>query len=178
MLTAKNGKVAGTFISPLYDLQTEPKENASGPSRAYPGHRLHIDSIDDKKTVVKANKNAPTDIPGGPGQNFRQEIYAGQILILFPQSSFGWRAGQHFRQGKSAYSFPNNLLFAALANILGRANPCTFPPYFPRKRGFLFPGSIKLLSNKKRNPTAAHLSTLPQGSGTNKINIPLVTLAL
>ena len=41
-------------------------------------------------------------------------------------------------QGKSAYSFPNNLLFAALANILGRANPCTFPPYFPRKRGFWF----------------------------------------
>ena len=63
MLTAKNGKVAGTFISSLYDLQTGPKENASGPSRAYPGHRLHIDSIDDKKTVVKANKNAPTNIP-------------------------------------------------------------------------------------------------------------------
>ena len=84
ILTAKNGKVAGTFISPLYDLQTEPKENASGPSRAYPGHRLHIDSIDDKKTVVKANKNATTNIPWGPGQNFRQEIYAGQIQILFP----------------------------------------------------------------------------------------------
>ena len=81
MLTAKNGKVVGTFISPLYDLQTEPKENASGPSRAYPGHRLHIDSIDDKKTVVKANKNAHTNIPGGPGQNFRQEIYAGQISL-------------------------------------------------------------------------------------------------
>ena len=105
-------------------------------------------------------------------------------------------------QGKSKYYFPNNLLFAALANILGRENPCTIPPYFMRKRGFGFPGSIKLVSNKKRNPASAHLSTLRQGSSTNritnkedvvkaqesgatptggqrkKINIPLVTLAL
>lgn len=82
-------------------------------------------------------------------------------------------------QGKSKYYFPNNLLFAALANILGRANPHTiFPLYFTRKRGFWFPENIKLVSHKKRNPTAAHLSTLPQGSSTNRINIPLVSLAL
>ena len=32
-------------------------------------------------------------------------------------------------QGKSKYYFPNNLLCAALANILGRANPnIIFPP--------------------------------------------------
>ena len=32
-------------------------------------------------------------------------------------------------QGKSKYYFPNHLLFAALANILGRANPnIIFPP--------------------------------------------------
>ena len=44
-----------------------------------------------------------------------------------------------------------------------------FPLYFTRKRGFWFPENIKLVSNKKRNPTAAHLSTLPQGSSTNRI---------
>lgn len=77
-----------------------------------------------------------------------------------------------------------------------------FPPYFMRKQGFWFPGSIKLVSHKKRNPASAHLSTLRQGSSTNritnkedvvkaqesgatptggqrkKINIPLVSLAL
>ncbi len=42
-------------------------------------------------------------------------------------------------QGKSKYYFPNHLLFAALANILGRANPNIIPPpYFMRKRGFWF----------------------------------------
>ena len=41
-------------------------------------------------------------------------------------------------QGKSKYYFPNHLLLAALANILGRANPRTIPPYFMRKRGFWF----------------------------------------
>lgn len=77
-----------------------------------------------------------------------------------------------------------------------------FLPYFMRKRGFWFPENIKLVSNKKRNPASAHLSTLRQGSSTNritnkedvvkaqesgatptggqrkKINIPLVSLAL
>lgn len=62
MLTAKNGKVARTFLSSLYDLQTEPKENASGPSRVYSGHRLHIDSIGDlvrfvKRKIAKYNNN-------------------------------------------------------------------------------------------------------------------------
>ena len=62
MLTAKNGKVARTFLSSLYDLQTEPKENASGPSRVYSGHRLHINSIGDlvrfvKGKIAKYNNN-------------------------------------------------------------------------------------------------------------------------
>lgn len=39
-------------------------------------------------------------------------------------------------QGKSKYYFPNNLLFAALANILGRANQnIIFPPIL-RTSGF------------------------------------------
>ena len=33
-------------------------------------------------------------------------------------------------QGKSKYYFPNHLLFAALANISGKANPRTIPPLF------------------------------------------------
>ena len=41
-------------------------------------------------------------------------------------------------QGKSKYYFPNNLLVGELANILGRANPRTISPYFPRKQGFWF----------------------------------------
>lgn len=82
-------------------------------------------------------------------------------------------------QGKSKYYFPNHLLFAALANILGRANPnIIFPPILRASGVFGFCGNIKLVSNKKRNPTAAHLSTLRQGSSTNRINIPLVSLAL
>ena len=106
-------------------------------------------------------------------------------------------------QGKSKYYFPNNLLFAALANILGRANPnIIFPPISRASGVFGFCGNIKLVSNKKRNPASAHLSTLRQGSSTNritnkedvvkaqesgatptggqrkKINIPLVSLAL
>lgn len=47
-------------------------------------------------------------------------------------------------QGKSKHYFPNHLLFAALANILGRENPCTIPPYFMRKRGFLLPYQKKM----------------------------------
>lgn len=57
------------YFSPLFYAQagffiTLPKENASGPSRAYPGHRLHIDSIDDKKTVVKAQESGATPTGG------------------------------------------------------------------------------------------------------------------
>ena len=106
-------------------------------------------------------------------------------------------------QGKSKYYFPNHLLFAALANILGRANPHTiFPPILCASGVFGFCGNIKLVSHKKRNPASAHLSTLRQGSSTDritnkedvvkaqesgatptggqrkKINIPLVSLAL
>lgn len=40
-------------------------------------------------------------------------------------------------QGKSKYYFPNHLLFAALANILGRENPRTIPPLFYAQAGFL-----------------------------------------
>ena len=39
-------------------------------------------------------------------------------------------------QGKSKYYFPNNLLFAALANILGRANPNIIFPHILRASGF------------------------------------------
>ena len=40
-------------------------------------------------------------------------------------------------QGKSKYYFPNHLLFAALANISGKANPRTIPPLFYAQAGFL-----------------------------------------
>ena len=47
-------------------------------------------------------------------------------------------------QGKSKYYFPNNLLFAALANILGRANPHTiFPPILYVSGVFGFCGNIR-----------------------------------
>ena len=45
-------------------------------------------------------------------------------------------------QGKSKYYFPNNLLFAALVNILGRENPCTIPPLFYAQAGFLISAEI------------------------------------
>ena len=40
-------------------------------------------------------------------------------------------------QGKSKYYFPNHLLFAALANILCRANPHTIFPPILRTSGVL-----------------------------------------
>ena len=43
-------------------------------------------------------------------------------------------------QGKSKYYFPNNLLFAAFANISGKANPRTIPPLFYAQAGFLVSG--------------------------------------
>ena len=45
-------------------------------------------------------------------------------------------------QGKSKYYFPNNFLLAALANILGRANPnIIFPPFYAQA-GFLVSAEI------------------------------------
>lgn len=66
-------------------------------------------------------------------------------------------------QGKSQYYFPNHLLFAALANILGRTNPHTiFPPILCASGVFGFRES----------------GATPTGGQRKKINIPLVTLAL
>ena len=56
-------------------------------------------------------------------------------------------------QGKSKYYFPNNLLFAALANILGMANPnIIFLPILRASGFFGSCGNIKLVSHKKGTP--------------------------
>lgn len=53
-------------------------------------------------------------------------------------------------QGKSKHYFPNNLLLAALANILGRENPNIISPLFYAQAGFLVSGKW---SNTNWRPT-------------------------
>lgn len=55
-------------------------------------------------------------------------------------------------QGKSKYYFPNNLLLAALANILGRANPnIIFPPFYAQA-GFLISAANLIYKNPRLKP--------------------------
>ena len=155
----------------LYDLQAEQRENASGPSRAYPGHRLHIDNIEEKEAFVKENKYTAGN--SGVINNPSQQRYTDSIdeLVRFVKRKIAKYNNNVSGKGSGS----SELLQENLFNI--QQNPEEITEIHNQQTGEAIPLISHIAGREQETITPIVLNEIVANATTNKKTVRKVLLA-